>query len=206
MTEAERLAAQVAAWRKMVDDGLVSPGKTTARTALDALCKLALRAAEGQISAGQEVDSRSRLRRIAAQKGEPIPTMTTDWISPPPADSFGHRLAFTIKTCGESWLLQSNLVPGLNLVGQHLEDVLHDLIPAWRKLAEIAPNQVPPPPAPPAPASHPLVPVRQRFEAWFKATYPLWREEEERDTTLKHKLWTAWQMACLYSAPDAGKE
>lgn len=37
-------AEQVAKLRKIVDDGLSTPGKTTERTALDALCKLAHRA------------------------------------------------------------------------------------------------------------------------------------------------------------------
>ena len=37
--------------------------------------------------------------------------------------------------------------------------------------------------------------IRQRFEKWFKDTYPLWKNDS--DTTLKHKLWTAWQMASL---------
>lgn len=43
----------------------------------------------------------------------------------------------------------------------------------------------------------PLERERQRFEEWFRVTYPLWRED--KDSTLKHRLWTAWQVAALGS-------
>lgn len=39
--------------------------------------------------------------------------------------------------------------------------------------------------------------LRQRFESWFAMTYPLFREGAGRDTTIKHQLWTAWQVAHL---------
>ena len=35
--------------------------------------------------------------------------------------------------------------------------------------------------------------MRQRFEAWHKVAYPLFNPD--RDTTMKHALWTAWQVA-----------
>jgi hypothetical protein len=44
--------------------------------------------------------------------------------------------------------------------------------------------------------------LRQRFESWFSMTYPLFREGGGRDTTIKHQLWTAWQVAHLDCAPD----
>ena len=34
----------------------------------------------------------------------------------------------------------------------------------------------------------------ERFEQWFKMNYLIF-ERGERDTTLKHRLWTAWQVA-----------
>lgn len=34
---------------------------------------------------------------------------------------------------------------------------------------------------------------RERFEAWFRVAYPLFGQG--RDTTIKHQLWTAWQVA-----------
>lgn len=34
---------------------------------------------------------------------------------------------------------------------------------------------------------------RQRFEKFFKMAYPL--QVNRADTTLKHQLWTAWQVA-----------
>ena len=44
-----------------------------------------------------------------------------------------------------------------------------------------------------APQRETLERTRERFEQWFKMTYPLFRDG--RDTTLKHQLWTAWQVA-----------
>ena len=32
-----------------------------------------------------------------------------------------------------------------------------------------------------------------RFEAWFSVAYPMFGKS--KDTTLKHRLWTAWQVA-----------
>ena len=40
--------------------------------------------------------------------------------------------------------------------------------------------------------------MRARFEAWFKIAYPIFGDQ--RDMTLKHQLWTAWQAAGV--APD----
>jgi len=56
--------------------------------------------------------------------------------------------AFSIKRGKEDgiWYLHGEeLVPGLNLVGKNLADVLADLIPAWKRLYEVSPQQVPSP-------------------------------------------------------------
>lgn len=58
--------------------------------------------------------------------------------------------AFSIKRGKEDghWFLHGEeLVPGLNLVGEDLSVVLGDLLPAWKRLHEIAPKQVPEPPS-----------------------------------------------------------
>lgn len=57
--------------------------------------------------------------------------------------------AFSIKRGKEDgwWYLHGEqLVPGLNLAHTDLQTVLDDLLPAWRKLHEVAPQQVPAPP------------------------------------------------------------
>lgn len=38
--------------------------------------------------------------------------------------------------------------------------------------------------------------TRARFETWFKIAYPIF-DRTGRDTTIKHQLWTAWQVAAL---------
>ena len=56
--------------------------------------------------------------------------------------------AFSIKRGKEDgvWYLHGEeLVPGLNLVGKNLADVLADLVPAWKRLYEVSPQQVPSP-------------------------------------------------------------
>lgn len=45
---------------------------------------------------------------------------------------------------------------------------------------------------------------RDRFEAWFKIAYPIFRED--KDTTLKHRLWTAWQVAAAGSPPHEAEQ
>ena len=41
--------------------------------------------------------------------------------------------------------------------------------------------------------------TRARFEQWYKMTHPLFHEGSGRDTTIKHQMWTAWQVAHLGS-------
>lgn len=54
------------------------------------------------------------------------------------------KLAFSVKTDGEFWYLHGEqVVPGLNLTGPDLGKVLADVLPAWRALHRIAPQQVP---------------------------------------------------------------
>jgi hypothetical protein len=48
--------------------------------------------------------------------------------------------------------------------------------------------------------------LRERFEQWFKMTYPLFRENAGRDTTLKHQLWTVWQVAHLSPSSNERSE
>ena len=55
------------------------------------------------------------------------------------------KIELTLTIRDGFWMLSSDDLPGLNLMGEP-EGLMADFIPAWRKLHEIAPNQVMPVP------------------------------------------------------------
>lgn len=55
------------------------------------------------------------------------------------------KIELTITIRDGFWVLSSDDLPGLNLMGEP-EKLMADFIPAWRKLHEIAPHQVMPVP------------------------------------------------------------
>jgi len=107
------------------------------------------------------------------------------------------KVVLTVKSDGELFYLSTEAVPGLHVCGKSLWSVLHDALPIWKKLYEVAPAKQ----GVPKPDSQlPEKSLPKRYDIWAQDIYEECSLEVEQNND---GAWVKWEdIASLFATGE----